>query len=276
VSQHGRKRIGEPTEGRFGFSTAVSVGCREVSEADVVTVFVAALLTALATGLGALPLLFARASGRKALGIANAGASGVMLAASVSLTLEAVDRSGSRTAFGVAAGVAFILVISRFLYAPHREFALGSLRGEDAVKALLIVAVMTVHSVAEGVGVGAAFGGGETLGVLIAVAIAVHNIPEGLAISLVLVPRGTSVHAAAGWSVFSSFPQPLLAVPAFLFVDAFGGVLPVALGFAAGAMAWMVARELLPDALRQASLRVVAATAVVSFAAMLIFQLILL
>jgi zinc transporter ZupT len=247
-----------------------------VTEVDVTTVFIAALLTALATGLGALPLLFARASGRNALGIANAVASGVMLGASVSLTLEAIDRSGATTVVGVVAGVVFIIVVSRFLHAPHREFELGSLRGEDAVKALLIVAVMTVHSVAEGVGVGAAFGGGETLGILIAVAIAVHNIPEGLAISLVLVPRGTSVRAAAGWSIFSSLPQPLLAVPAFLFVDAFEGVLPAALGFAAGAMAWMVARELLPEALAQTSVRTVAATAIASFAAMLVFQAILL
>lgn len=248
----------------------------EVTEVDVVTIFVAALLTALATGLGALPLLVPRASDRKALGIANALASGVMLGASVSLTLEAVDRSGSSAALGVAAGVVFILLASRYLHAPHREFEVGSLRGDDAVKALLIVAVMTVHSVAEGVGVGAAFGGGETLGILIAVAIAVHNIPEGLAISLVLVPRGTSVPTAAGWSIFSSLPQPLLAVPAFLFVDAFEGVLPAALGFAAGAMVWMVARELLPEALAQAPARAVAVTAVASFAAMLAFQVLLL
>lgn len=243
---------------------------------DVATVFVAALLTALATGLGALPLLFARASGLQALGIANAAASGVMLGASLSLVIEAADRSGSLMVVGALAGVLFIVVASYFLHADRREFELGSLRGEDAVKALLIVAVMTVHSVAEGVGVGAAFGGGETLGILIAVAIAVHNIPEGLAISLVLVPRGTSVRTAAGWSIFSSLPQPLLAVPAFLFVDAFEEVLPAALGFAAGAMIWMVARELLPEALEQAPARRVAATAVVSFAAMVAFQAILL
>jgi zinc transporter ZupT len=247
-----------------------------VNEVDIATVFVAALFTALATGLGALPLLFARASDRRALGLANALASGVMLGASVSLTLAALDRSTSSAALGVAAGIAFLLVTSRFLHAPHREFEVGSLRGDDAVKAILIVAVMTVHSVAEGVGVGAAFGGGETLGILIAVAIAVHNIPEGLAISLVLVPRGTSVPTAAGWSIFSSLPQPLLAVPAFLFVDTFSGVLPAALGFAAGAMAWMVVRELLPEALEQASARSVAVTASVSFAAMLAFQAILL
>jgi zinc transporter ZupT len=247
-----------------------------VSDVDVVTVFVAGLVTALATGLGALPLLIRRANGRQALGVANAVASGVMLGASMSLILEGIERSSWRTSSGVLAGIAFIVLAARRLHAHPQDVALGSLRGEDAVKALLIVSVMTVHSVAEGVGVGAAFGGSETLGILIAVAIAVHNIPEGLAISLVLVPRGTSVPVAAGWSVFSSLPQPLLAVPAFLFVDAFEGILPAALGFAAGAMIWMVARELLPEALEQAPRRRVVVAAAVSFAAMLAFQLILL
>jgi zinc transporter ZupT len=247
-----------------------------VSGTDAATVFVAALATALATGVGALPLLFSRVSRRNALGLANAAASGVMLAASVSLVLEGVDRSSARTVLGLAAGVAFILVLSRLLHAPHDELAIGSLRGEDAVKALLIVAVMTVHSVAEGVGVGAAFGGGETLGILIAIAIAVHNVPEGLAISLVLVPRGTSVRAAAGWSIFSSLPQPLVAVPAFVFVNAFQGLLPAALGFAAGAMIWMVMRELLPEALTQASPRAVTGTAAAAFGVMLAFQIVLL
>ena len=182
--------------------------------------FFAALVTALATGLGALPLLFVRSAGRFVLGASNAIAAGVMLAASVSLSLQGVDRSLWRTTVGVALGICFVLVTERYLEHDHGH-AMGSLRGEDARRALLIVGVMTVHSAAEGIGVGAAFADGSTLGLLIAIAIAVHNIPEGLAISLVLVPRGTSVGAAAGWSIFSSLPQPLLAVPAFLFVDTF-------------------------------------------------------
>ncbi|NCQ12145.1 MAG: ZIP family metal transporter, partial [Bacteroidetes bacterium] len=52
-------------------------------------------------------------------------------------------------------------------------------------------------------------------------AIAIHNIPEGLAISLVLVPRGVSAIKAMGWSVFSSLPQPIMAIPAFLFILTF-------------------------------------------------------
>ena len=76
--------------------------------------------------------------------------------------------------------------------------------------------------------------------------------------------------------MFSSLPQPLLAVPAFLFVERFSAVLPAALGFAAGAMVWMVGASLLPQALAQASLRTVAAATAASFALMLTLQLALL
>ena len=53
------------------------------------------------------------------------------------------------------------------------------LRGADALGALMVVGVMTVHSFTEGVGVGVSFGGGEALGALITTAIAVHNVPKG-------------------------------------------------------------------------------------------------
>ena len=111
-----------------------------------------------------------------------------------------------------------------------------------------------------------------TLATLITVAIAVHNIPEGLAISAVLRPRGVSVIGCAGWSIFSSLPQPLMAVPAYLFVDAFAPALPYGIGFAAGAMVLMVFVELLPEAYGQARRRTVALLVSVSLAAMILFQ----
>lgn len=204
--------------------------------------------------------------------MSNALAAGLMAAASAGLLLEGVAESWGRTFLGAAAGAVFILVSQRLL-SSRQELVIGELQGADALKVLLIVGVMTVHSFTEGVGVGVSFGGGEALGIFITLAIAVHNIPEGLAISLVLVPRGSSVWRAAGWSVFSSLPQPLLAVPAFLFVEQFRPFLPVGLGFAAGAMVWMVTVELLPEAFEDAPPGQVVGVAVASAVAMMLFQL---
>jgi len=238
---------------------------------EVTLVFVAALATALATGLGALPFAFFTFEGARWLGRANALASGVMVGAGVSLLIEGGGRSIGRTLLGAALGIAFVHLAQKLLEHVGTP-DLGQLRGADARKALLIVSVMTVHSASEGIGVGASFGGGEKLGLVIAVAIAVHNIPEGLAISLVLVPRGTRVSTAAGWSIFSSLPQPLLAVPAFLFVEQFGALLPVGLGFAAGAMIWMFARELVPETVTQIPKTELVGVGAVACVAMIVFQ----
>ena len=239
------------------------------------TVFVVALGTALATGLGALPFFFGRPD-RNWLGVANSLASGFMLGAAAGLWYEGARYGFVRTAAGAVAGVIFIGVSQRIMDGRGRGLHLGSLQGADARRALMLVGVMTLHSFAEGVGVGVAFGVEETFGVLIGVAIAVHNIPEGLAISLVLVPRGTSPRTAAAWSIFSSLPQPLMAVPAFLFIETFTKFLPVGLGFAAGAMLWLVVADLLPEALQTARPRTVACTVAGSALAMLLFVLILL
>jgi len=239
---------------------------------EALVVFVVALGTALATGLGALPFLVERLRVRTWLGPANAAAAGVMLGAAAGLVVEGIGRSAPGAALGALAGVVFVMVAESVV--AHRDvLELGGLHGVDARKAVLIVGVMTVHSVAEGVGVGASFGGGAAFGLVIALAIAVHNVPEGFAISLVLVPRGASVRSAAAWSVFSSLPQPVMAVPAFLFVEQFASLLPAGLGFAAGAMAWMAAAELIPDALRHTSRLSVAVGASAAFAAMLGLQL---
>jgi zinc transporter ZupT len=214
---------------------------------NLLDVFLLSLLTAAATGVGALPFLWVRNPGRRWLGYGNAIAAGLMLAASGQLVFEGWLVDPGRLAVGVLGGLLFIAA-SRWFLGRFDDISVGALRGADARRGLLIVGVMTVHSVAEGVGMGVAFGGGAELGLFISLAIAVHNIPEGLAISLVLIPRGVSVWKAGAWSFFSSLPQPLLAVPAFLFVLQFQEFLAAGFGFAAGAMGWMVLKELIPEA----------------------------
>lgn len=239
------------------------------------TIFLLALGTALATGLGAVPFIWFKTPNSRWIGIANAVAAGLMLGASVSLVLEGQHANLTSTIIGAILGVIFIIFTQRFL-PDHDKMTMGGMNGLDARRALLLFLVMTVHSFAEGVGVGVAFGGGQTIGWMIAIAIAIHNIPEGLAISLTMVPKGTPVWKAALYSIASSLPQPLMAVPAFLAVEAFKPALPVGLGFAAGAMLWMVFSEILPESIKEGrSPRLTAAVAVVAMAAMLTFTFML-
>lgn len=233
-------------------------------------VFLYGLATALATGLGALPFFFVRRISPRVVAVANALAAGLMLGASFGLVAEGTEYGAWQTLAGALLGVLFIIGTQRLL--GDREVAFGDVRGSDARQMALIVIVMTIHSFAEGVAVGVSFGGGATLALVITLAIAVHNIPEGLAITAVLRPRGVSVAKCAGWSIFSSLPQPLMAVPAFLFVETFQKALPYGLGFAAGAMVFMVLEELLPEAYDRARRPVVALQVSLTLVAMVLFQ----
>jgi ZIP family zinc transporter len=216
----------------------------------VVLVALYGTITALATGLGALPFAFTRQVSPRGAAYSNAIAAGLMLGASFQLVSEGTGHGAWQTIAGANLGLLFILASQRALAARPIQFA--SLGGAAGRRAILLVIVMTIHSFAEGVAVGVAFGAGPTLAVVITLAIAVHNVPEGLAISAALRPKGASVAACAVWSVVSSLPQPVMAVPAFLFVEAFTPVLPYGLGFAGGAMVFMVLVELLPEAYGEA------------------------
>jgi ZIP family zinc transporter len=246
-------------------------------EVEIWHVLVAASITAVATGFGALPFLFVTELSDRWLGIGNALAAGLMLGASIGLVVEGaslqeVEQPVFRLIVGMVSGVVLVLGAHNLLENRDEDFHIGQVEGANAVQMLMIVGIMTAHSFAEGIGVGVSYGDGQTFGAFISTAIAIHNIPEGLAISLILIPRGTSVLKSALWSIFSSVPQPLMAVPAFLFVLAFRPFLPVGLGLAAGAMFWMVFRELLPEALEDMPRKVVYPVTTVAVAGMLLFQ----
>lgn len=245
---------------------------------DVFLVFVYALITAIATGLGVLPFVLFKNVGRRSLGFGNAAASGLMLGASIGLIWEATQISIFKMLIGLVAG--FLLIWLARVAIPaspkvEEQFANPENQSGNFGKILLIMVVMTIHSFAEGVGIGVSFGGREGFGELVSIAIALHNVPEGLAIGLVMIPRGVSVRKAMGWSIFSSLPQPLMAVPAFLFVNAFQAFLPIGLAIAAGAMLYMIYRELLPEATRNLSKPTVYACCLVTAVAMLVAQLLM-
>ena len=240
-------------------------------EINIWTILLASGLTAVVTGLGAMPFLFIKNINRWWLSIFQAAAAGLMLGACFNLIEEGAHLNAYRTFLGILLGLLMIVAANR-LISRRSNLDMGELAGGDARKALLILGIMTAHSFAEGIGVGVSFGGGEKLGLFITAAIAIHNIPEGLAVSLVMVPKGTKVGKAALWSIFTSLPKPLMAVPAFLFVSTFEPFLPVGLGLAAGAMIWMVFAELIPDAYEGASGAEIGIAVTLAFAALLAFQ----
>lgn len=231
---------------------------------NIIHVWAYSWMTAVCTGLGAVPFFMIDNVNDFWLGICNALAGGMMIAASFVLLYEgAADGNGDFNAYdvnllgitlfkmfvGFIFGVGFVRFCRKRL-AQYQNLMMGNLDGLEARKVLLVVGVMTIHSLSEGVGIGVAFSGqaGLRLGSIVSSTLAVHNIPEGLAIALVLVPKGISAKGAVVWSIFSSIPQPIMAVPTYLFVAQMLHVLPIGLGFAAGAMLDVAGMELLPEA----------------------------
>ncbi|CAI8612972.1 unnamed protein product [Vicia faba] len=236
---------------------------------SVSTVALFTLAMAAATGLGAVPFFFVELDPQWA-GLCNGMAAGVMLAASFDLIQEGQEYgSGSWVVTGILAGGIFIWLCKKFLE-QYGEVSMLDLKGADATKVVLVIGIMTLHSFGEGSGVGVSFAGskGFSQGLLVTLAIAVHNIPEGLAVSMVLASRGVSPQNAMLWSVITSLPQPIVAVPSFICADAFSKFLPFCTGFAAGCMIWMVIAEVLPDAFKEASPSQVASAATLSVAFM--------
>lgn len=250
------------------------IASMEWIQSPVFQVFIYALITALATGLGALPFFFIKDISSSFLGKSNAVAAGLMLAASYSLIFEGYKESEWMTLIGMIAGVVLVVLSNRWL-AGKSTPGLEDVVGGKKKQMLIFLGIMTVHSFAEGVSVGVSFASTMDFGVFIAIAIAIHNIPEGLAISLVMVPNGTSPLKAAGWSIFSSLPQPIMAIPAFLFVEAFREYLPLGLGFAAGAMIWMVFAELIPEALEKCKPHTIGLWITLAILGMSAFQILL-
>jgi len=233
-------------------------------------VFVAGLVTALATGLGALPFFFVAEIPDRWTVVLWGFSSGIMVAASLfGLVTEGLQAGTDAVAgvpaeatlvIGAVSGAALVVVSHDVLEAT--EVDPKAYEAADFRKLVLILGVLTVHSFPEGVAVGVSFadlgldGGLQLLGlsvpllaVFMTVAISIHNVPEGTAISIPLREMGVGEGRMVWWAVFSSLPQPIGAVLAFYFVRIARDLLPFGFGFAAGAMVYLVATEFLPEGL---------------------------
>ncbi|MDY6769502.1 MAG: ZIP family metal transporter [Candidatus Nanohaloarchaea archaeon] len=214
-------------------------------------VFVAALITDLATGLGAVPFFFVREIPQAYNGMAWGVAAGLMLSASfIDLIFPALDMGGPvQLVAGAAIGLGFYLAGERLVHS--LDFGFEDITDADSVtRIIMILGVMTVHSFPEGFAIGLAFISGiEGLGLILALVIAIHNIPEGLAISIPLKAEGVSTWRCVGYAILSSVPQPIAAVIIVLLTDLLRDYLALGFGFAGGAMLALVGLEMVPEGL---------------------------
>ena len=187
----------------------------------VLEVALAGIATALATGLGALPIGAAAERGlawRPALLGAAAGA--MVVVSLVGLLLPALEDGSALTAgAGLGLGVLFLFA-ARSLLRAHglHDARLSTARDR---RAALVFLVLFVHSLPEGFAIGSAWAS-ETagLGFFVLLAIAVQNIPEGTVTAIPLALAGAGRGRQVLAAIATSAPQPVGAVIAFLLVEA--------------------------------------------------------
>jgi ZIP family zinc transporter len=208
----------------------------------------AASATALATGLGAVPVFALGDRRAEALKPALIGfAAGVMAVAAVAGLLMPAWDAGEplEVVGGFAIGVGFLLA-ARSVF-DHANPAVSASKRTSA----LVFFVLLIHSLPEGFAIGTAYAS-ETAGlaVFVVLAIAIQNIPEGTSVAIPMAAAGYGPARQFWAAVVTSLPQPVGAVIAFLLVEQITALLPISFAFAAGAMLALVVVEMAPGAWR--------------------------
>lgn len=224
----------------------------------------ASLLAGLATGVGALPVLFFKQIPPRLVNTMLGAAAGVMLAAtSFSLIVPGIDYGNQLwPGMGVYVIIAGMLFGAIFLdrvdnWLPHEHFAprregtssIGKEGPASQMKRIwLFIIAITIHNFPEGLAVGVGFGTGDIGGgTSLAIGIGIQNMPEGLAVALPLLGLGYNRWKAIGYAVLTGLVEPIGGLFGVGAVTVFQQILPLGLAFAAGAMLFVISDEIIPE-----------------------------
>ncbi|KAF6615796.1 ZIP family metal transporter [Paenibacillus sp. EKM102P] len=212
-------------------------------------VFVGSLISALSTGLGAVPILFMRNITHRLRDVLLAYAAGIMTSASVyNLIPEAIQHSNwfVLTA-GILLGCLVLLVME--MYIPHADLEdPDSKTFQLESKSFLIIAAITLHNLPEGLSVGVSYASEtQNLGNLIAFSIGLQNAPEGFIVALFLVNQNIGRFKALCIATLTGAVEIITSLIGFYLSSWVNGLVPYGLAFAAGAMMFIVYKELIPE-----------------------------
>ncbi|MFA9518331.1 ZIP family metal transporter [Halopenitus sp. H-Gu1] len=229
------------------------------------------IIIALLNLLGASLVLVWRNPSDRALNGMLGFAAGVMLAAAfTSLIIPGIEEySGGNpipTLIGVGIGALFLDRADGLV--PHAHYLLTGNRRSDAAEpsetlpvtderlagVILFVLAITLHNIPEGLAVGVGFGAasgdpallGGALSLMLAIGL--QNIPEGLAVSVAAINAGLDRRLYAVFAgIRAGVVEIPLAVLGAIAVTAVEPLLPYAMGFAAGAMVFVISDEIIPE-----------------------------
>lgn len=223
-------------------------------------------VAALATALGTLPVLFSQKLPDRLQDTLFGFGAGVMLAASAfSLIIPGLEAARNVGVFGggnwaaggvigsaILLGGAVLMLMDRVL--PHEHFIKGR-EGQTARqlrRTWLFVFAIALHNVPEGLAIGVGYAANNGLRAdALATGIAIQDVPEGLVVAVALLAAGYSRVFAVLIGMASGLVEPLGAVLGAAVVGHSAMLLPWGLGFAAGAMLFVISHEIIPESHRK-------------------------
>ncbi len=256
----------------------------------IVLALLATLFTWGVTALGACLVIFTRNVSQKVLDAALGMAAGVMIAASFwsllapAITMAEEEGYGSLVwippLVGFLLGAVFLRLADRLL--PHLHPGMVKSEGPKTrwQRSTLLVLAITLHNIPEGLAVGVAFGAVANLSgaaatsqlwaaFALAVGIGLQNFPEGSAVALPLRREGFSRKRALWYGQLSGIVEPVAGVVGAAAVLLVTPILPYALAFAAGAMIFVAAEELIPESQSNGNVDIATTGVIVGFAVMM-------
>jgi len=121
------------------------------------------------------------------------------------------------------------------------------------VAGIVMASAIALHNVPEGMTIGASYASNNGVmgnaALVLAVLIGLHNIPEGMAVSVPLISGGMNRWKAVLITALSGIPTIIGALLGYLLGEIGALGLALSLGFASGAMLYVVFGEILPQAI---------------------------
>jgi ZIP family zinc transporter len=231
----------------------------------IMQAFVGTSFTYFVTALGAAMVFFFKEIDRKVMDGMLGCAAGVMIAASfwslLAPAIDMVEESGGISwlppLIGFLSGGLFLWCADKLLPHLHPGFPEKDAEGIKTSwqRSILLVLAITLHNIPEGLAVGVAFGAAAAghpaasigAAVALAIGIGIQNFPEGAAVSVPLRREGMSRTKSFFYGQASGIVEPIAGVLGAAAVIFMQPILPYALSFAAGAMIYVVAEELIPE-----------------------------